>query len=219
MDHLTIEINDYQQELKSVLSEEEVSIESLLMYKSDLVEAADADSKIIKIDNEIIKIERIITTNENSSRNNLEEKELLYSKIVDQMNEFYKQIDPQGNLIFTNLFSKRQSVYSGVEETEFYLSKLYALRSIFKHDFPIIMDYFRDGELSSNKEERVIELFSKFDNQVIFTATLKEQEKGKYNNLANINHIDYMSHTPSKILSIKYKEAFLEEIKKFLILF
>lgn len=29
--------------------------------------------------------------------------------------------------VFDDLFSKRESVYSGSEETEFYLSKLYAI--------------------------------------------------------------------------------------------
>lgn len=212
---ITLEINKNQEELKSLLSEDEVSIESLLMYKPDLINASKADSELINIDNEIKKFKDMLDIEETTLEGVQEERNKLYNNIIDEMNYFYNNLNPHGNMIFKDLFSKKQSVYSGCEETEFYLSKLYALLSVYKHEFPIIMDCFRAGELSSVKEEMVLKLFSEFKNQVIFTVTLKEEEIGKYDHINSINHINYMSHIPCKLLSSKYVEQFLKFSRKF----
>ncbi|MEV3587295.1 hypothetical protein ABNE08_21175 [Paenibacillus larvae] len=213
--YISREINKLQDELQSLLATEEVSIESLLMYKPDLVNASEADNKIIEIDNQIKQLTEALNHTLTSNKSKQEEKSKLYKNIIEEMIYFYKQIDPHGNLTFQELFSKKQLTFSGSEETEFYLSKLYALLSVLKHKFPIIIDYFRGGELSSSKEKRVLELFNKFENQVIFTATLKEEEEGKYNNVKKINHINYTPHTASKLLSSKFVEEFMKELKKF----
>ena len=62
------------------------------------------------------------------------------------------------------------------------------------------MDYFRDGELSSYKEDRVIKGFSELKNQIIFTATLKNEEMSKYRDRKGINGIDYSVNKESHIL-------------------
>ena len=71
-----------------------------------------------------------------------------------------------------------------------------------------MMDYFRDGELSSEKEEIVLSTFGEFKNQIIFTATLKSEEMGKYKGRENIKAIDYSPNEDSHILSSKYKRKF-----------
>ncbi|WP_159888690.1 coiled-coil domain-containing protein [Paenibacillus puerhi] len=209
IERLTFDINKYQDELQSLLSIDEVSLQSLLLYKSELISAGEADSRILSISKELKELERSLTSSMNKEKENQIERKELRDQIFEKMNEFYKTIEPNGNLFFDDLFSRRQSVYSGVEETEFYLSKLYALLSVLKHRFPIIIDYFRDGELSTVKEKKVLDLFKEFDNQVIFTATLKDEEIGKYNNVQMINHINYMDHIPFKLLSRKYVQDFL----------
>ena len=123
------------------------------------------------------------------------------------MNTIYHIIDPNGPNTF-KLFTKNSEVFSGCEGTEFYLSKLYALQKVIHHNFPIVMDYFRDGELSTQKEDIVIEKFKELPNQVIFTATLKEQEFGKYDNIKNVNHINYLPYQPFKLLQKTYVEQF-----------
>ena len=125
------------------------------------------------------------------------------------MNSIYHIIEPSGPNTF-NLFTKKEETYSGCEGTEFYLSKLYALQKVLNHTYPIVMDYFRDGELSTQKESIVIEEFKKLSNQVIFTATLKEQELGKYDNVENINHINYVQHEAFKLLQQSYVSLFTE---------
>lgn len=126
------------------------------------------------------------------------------------MNEAYKKIDPNGNLQFTDIFTKRDEVFSGSEETVFHIVKLFALLSILNHNCPIIIDSFRAEDLSTQKEAIVLDLFREFDNQVIFTTTLKSEELGKYDNVDGINHIDFKGHQPSKMLSEAYLSDFLE---------
>ena len=133
------------------------------------------------------------------------------------MNTFYEKVDPHGTLVFDDLFSKRKSVYSGSEETEFYLSKLYAIAKALGHNYPIMMDYFRDGELSSEKEEVVLTTFGEFKNQIIFTATLKTEEMGKYKGRKKIKAIDYSPNVDSHILSGKYSRKFKTIMKAMMV--
>lgn len=120
------------------------------------------------------------------------------------MNELYHQIDPDGNLTYTSLFTQRNEVYSGSEATVFHLVKLFALQQVLRHNFPIIVDSFRAEDLSTGKEKTVLEISKSINNQVILTTTLKHEELGKYD-----YHINYISHIPSKILDGRYVADFL----------
>ena len=112
------------------------------------------------------------------------------------MNELYHQIDPDGNIIYSSLFTQRNEVYSGSEATIFHVVKLFALQFVLRHSFPIVIDSFRAEDLSTDK-------------QVILTTTLKHEEIGKYDDLPDVNHINYQSHTPSKILDGAFVESFV----------
>ena len=78
-----------------------------------------------------------------------------------------------------------------------------------RHDYPIVVDSFRAEDLSTVKEEIVLEISKAIGNQVIFTTTLKHEELGKYDSADGINHINYLSHFPSKILDGRYAKKFL----------
>ena len=56
----------------------------------------------------------------------------------------------------------------------------------------------------------MLEKSKAIDKQVIFTTTLKHEEMGKYESLGGVDHINYFSHTPSKILEGKYVDDFME---------
>ena len=115
-----------------------------------------------------------------------------------------------------NLFSQKVIKYfSGSEATVYHLVKLYSFAKILNHHLPIIVDSFRAEDLSTEKELIVLDLFSKLDQQVIFTTTLKTEEVGKYDKLKTINHIDYSNHIASKMLSKKYLEEFRKLAKDF----
>ena len=112
-------------------------------------------------------------------------------------------------LSYTSLFTQRNEVYSGSEATVFHLVKLFALQQVLRHNCPIIVDSFRAEDLSTGKEKTVLEISKSINNQVILTTTLKHEELGKYDSIEGVNHINYISHIPSKILDGRYVADFL----------
>lgn len=212
-----LQINGLQRQLQSLLKEEDFSLESVLYYKDEIVESSDTDTKLIEIDNEIKRLSNALAIDKEKRQNDSQKREKLKEEIITTMNSFYRQIDPNGTLVFDDIFAKRNSTYSGSEGTEFYLSRLYTFAVSLKHQYPIIMDYFRDGELSTEKEERVLKGFSILKNQIIFTATLKDEELGKYERRENINAISYSGNVDSHILSSTYNQRFRDILKSMMI--
>lgn len=215
---LSNEIEKLQTELKVLLAGEDINIESLFLYKPELVNSSDADLRLTKIEKELESINKKLNYSVELNVASLKKRKDFFDRIYEKMNNFSKLIDPENQRVFNNLFSLKQSVYSGVEATEFYLAKLFAIQAETKHNFPIIMDYFRGGELSSTKEKLVLDTFSKIKNQIIFTVTLKEQELNKYDKFKKIKNINYDPHEPFKLLNSKHQKIFLKNIKKFSII-
>lgn len=132
------------------------------------------------------------------------------------MNRLYKEIDSNGGIIFDDIFSTRDLIYSGSEGQEFYFCKIIALNNILKHEFPIIIDSFRDGELSTAKENKMLSIYKSLNKQVILTSTLKKEEynTNKYK-IEKITSIDYSKHKDCKILDNNYTTEFMELISSF----
>ena len=61
-------------------------------------------------------------------------------------------------------------------------------KDILKHEFPIVVDSFRAEDLSTGKENAVLDIAKKYKDQIIFTTTLKSEEIGKYDMMEGINH-------------------------------
>lgn len=87
---------------------------------------------------------------------------------------------------------------------------MYAFAKSLQHDYPIIVDSFRAEDLSSDREAKVIDLFKKLKNQIIFTTTLKEEEGEKYSKQDKLNNISFSSHTTNKMLLGTYVERFMQ---------
>ncbi|MET7018197.1 hypothetical protein [Bacillus mycoides] len=210
IERINLLIGDKQNILRDLLSVEEITLESLLFYKKDLFNAADADEKITDIDIKINEIKSVISNFEATKKSNSATEKELIERILEMMNSIYKEHEPAGTLKFENLFTKKSETYSGSEQTIFYLLKMYVFQQITKHSYPIIVDSFRSEDLSTEKEKIFLELFYEIGNQIIFTTTLKEEEVGKYDReeFNFINHIDYSNHTPSSILKSKYRYYF-----------
>ena len=202
----SFEIQKKQEIFRKILLEEDISLETLVAYKKEVIDVVEVEKEILDINNKINDLQGKIKIAEKNTTEHKEKQDLLLKKIVYKMNEFYKAIDSSGNMIIDDIFSKSGKIYSGSDATMFYLARLYALASILNHPFPIIIDSFRAEDVSSNKEEIVIKWFSKLKNQLIFTTTLKKQEKGKYDNNKIINIIDYTNHIPSKLLQEKWSK-------------
>lgn len=217
IERFTVEINIQQEHLQEMLKDEDISLESVLLYKEDIIDATGVESKISSIKEEIVELTNAIKANDTDFDNKVQEQKELMSQILIEMNNAYKRIDPTGKLHFDNIFTTRSEVFSGSEATEFQLVKLYAFGKVLKHPFPIIVDSFRAEDLSTDREQRVIDLFNELNNQVIFTTTLKKEEIGKYNKREDINHIDYSYHFPNKILTSNALDDFLKLTKSLLL--
>lgn len=215
IERITSEINKCQEEMESLLSSEEISLEVLIAYKQEVYNASDAENRIKEIDDKIQELEVSIQVSENNSDQLVKKQQQLIEHITTCMNTIYKQIDPSGNIVFESIFTKKNQIFSGSEATVYHLVKLYSLAKALKYNLPLIVDSFRAEDLSSDKEDVVIKLFQRLGVQIIFTTTLKTEEIGKYNNKSYINHIDYSGHLPSKMLNTSYLPEFHQLISIF----
>ena len=207
IERLSTEICEEQERLHSLMDDESVSLESIVAYKKDIFSASDAEIRIKELETEISSLKSQLIANSSASQGMQERRTALVANIIKKMNELYQQIDPKGNITYNSLFTQRDEVYSGSEATIFHLVKLFSLQAVLQHSFPIVIDSFRAEDLSTVKEKKVLELSRSIDNQIIFTTTLKHEEMGKYDLMNDVNHINYQSHTPSKILN----EAFVND--------
>ena len=208
IEKLALLINKEQDYLKRLMLDEEITLESIVVYKNQIANALDAEIKIKEINAEIEMLSNSLNLHEVSTKQQKKQQDELIADIVSLMIKIYKTIDPNSNSIVDGVFTKRDSVFSGSEATIFHLAKLYALQVNTNHNFPIIVDSFRAEDLSTPKEKIVLNLYKKLPNQKIFTTTLKTEEFGKYESLNYINSIDYMDHMSSKMLSDSYNYKF-----------
>lgn len=213
IDRLSSAIDAEQEKLQEILSDERISLESIVAYKKDILSASDAQNKLKEIESETISLKNVLHANETASKEMKTKRNDLLLALIDEMNRFRHSVDPTGNTTYANLFTQQNQTYSGSEAIVFHLSRLYALARILQHTYPIIVDSFRAEDLSTTKEEAVLELFKALPNQIIFTTTLKEQELGKYNSRQDVHHIDYAGNTPSKLLSVESVDYFRSLLK------
>lgn len=210
IDKLASQISSAQDELQTLMNDEAISLEAIVAYKQDIFSASDAETKIKEIDLETENLKNQLKISTGTTQSKKEQQLAILITILNEMNAVYEAIDPNGNLHFDDLFTKKDEVYSGSEATIFHLSRLYALSKVLNHNYPIVVDSFRAEDLSTTKENIVLDLYKELSNQVIFTTTLKLEELGKYDTRTDIHHIDYRDHTPSKMLSEVYVDEFCE---------
>ena len=205
-------IAEAQDELHNLMSEESITLESIVAYKEEIFSATDAEGRIRQIDAQIDELNSRLLASTNASQAKKEKQVAILNCLVQIMNEIYHLIDPTGNLHFDSLFTKRDETYSGSEATLFHLVKLYAICKVLGHNYPIIIDSFRAEDLSTSKEATTLKLYSELPNQIILTTTLKTEELGKYDRAKNVHHIDYKEHAPSKMLTKEYLPDFMQLI-------
>ena len=215
IERLSSAITIEQEKLKAIMSDEQITLEAIVAFKSDVFSVADVEEKLNSINENLSSVQSQINAKNGNVSSNKAQRESILKSIVDIMQDAYLQIDSSSNQTVTDIFTKKHEVYSGSEATIFHLVKLYALKIVTKHKFPIIIDSFRAEDLSTAKEKIVLDLFKKFNDQIILTTTLKAQEMGKYDEVQEINHIDYKGHTPNKLLSADYVGDFKQLISCF----
>lgn len=200
----------WQEKLNNEMSKNYSNLNEILLYSEDIMSSKECDEKISILMDEIKELEKRKQEINSKNKEAIEESKLMKNAILKIMNEKIKELDPHSRIKFEDLFTKSGENYSGSEEQEFYFCKIIAINEYFKFDFPIIIDSFRDGELSSSKEMTMLNTYKVLNKQIILSSTLKKEEYNllKYDEMDGINAIDYSKHEDNKILQKKYVEEF-----------
>lgn len=211
------EIIREQDQINKLLENSTPDIKNYILFQDEIFDSKDVDKIVLELQNRSKEIEKLLKNNESKITSDKERQKDVLESTLKEMKRFYSIIDPQGLLLFEDLFTKASETYSGSEGQEYYFCKIMALNTILDHKFPIIIDSFREGELSTSKEMIMLEEFLKLDNQVILTSTVKKEEYSadKYFNIDGLNVLDYSSFEDSKILQESYVDAFSELLSKF----
>ncbi|WP_407332116.1 hypothetical protein [Enterovibrio sp. 27052020O] len=211
---LSHEINTLQSKLTKLEKESPPDIFQLAMFSDDIRTMEEFDKEAHEVTADIKEYQRQKDNLSKGVNDTKAQVAKFISEITDHMNEICREIDHDGRLRFDDIFSKQQTVYSGSDEQEYYFCRTLAINKKLNHTFPIIIDSFRDGELSTSKEMKMLDLYIKLGKQVILTSTLKSEEysNNKYSN-SNINAIDYSNHKNGKLLSKEYNVEFLEHLE------
>ncbi|OOM70592.1 hypothetical protein CLPUN_52000 [Clostridium puniceum] len=214
IERFTSEINKQQEAFdKCLIVDENITLDLLLVAKHEMDYAKDADQRLIDIERQLKQLEEKLDVKVAISEDIEKKRDNILNAILQNMNEFYKEIDQSEDRKYVDIFTKKDKVFSGSEGTEFHLAKMYALQKVLEHDYPIIIDSFRAEDLSTDREDRVIEKFKEINNQLIFTTTLKKEEYGKYEGL-EVHAIDFSGHETYHILSNSYVEEFLTKLRE-----
>ncbi|MBU4689967.1 hypothetical protein KQ873_02875 [Mycoplasma zalophidermidis] len=212
IDHLSAEITIQQKKMNEILKTEEFSLEELLVAKINLNGTQNDDKRLSEIMKEIEIIDRKVESISSISKLNHEESKEVLKLIINEMNSFNEYIDSSITNLYTDIFTSRNRTYSGSEGTQFHLARMYAFSKVLAHDYPIVIDSFRAEDLSTEREQRVLEKFSELKNQIIFTTTLKEEENLKYESIKGVRPINYSAHQNYKILQQTFVCDFLEKL-------
>jgi len=217
VEEYTNELNVEQDRMAKEMASSPPNFQEVFVYQETILSERDCDNEASNISNEIKALELELDMKKSVQNDNKGEKKKLLDEILEEMSKIYKTIDPNGNLFFNDLFTKKDATFSGSEEQEYYFSRLIALNNILKHDFPIIVDSFRDGEVSTPKERKMLNIYKLLGKQVILTSTLKneEYETQKYTSEDGINALDYSSHQDCKIMQRRNKNEFMEIINSY----
>jgi hypothetical protein len=211
------EINTLQESLNKELTDAPPSFQQIILYQEQIVSDRRYDDESFSLTREIDTLKLHLTLSQEVDETLKVDRKDFDRRLLNEMNDLYNSIDPNGNLEFDDIFTKRDSTFSGSEGQEFYFCKLIALSNLLHHSFPIVVDSFRDGELSTNKEDSMLDIYGTLGRQVILTSTLKDEEynSDKYEKRVNVNSIDYSKHQDCKILNSGKIEGFVELISSF----
>lgn len=210
-------INTAQDNLKVILKEIPQEFQTTLLFKDEILSEEDYDNKLQNLYKKLNDLKQSLIAQDEEDKIAKEQFRDKKKEIIGKMNYYYKYVDLNGQHIFTDFFTTKNLTYSGSDEQEYYFSRTLAISDCLKHKYPIIIDCFRDGEISTKRENLMIDCYKKLNKQVILTATLKEQEYSadKYSNLKDATVINYSSNQDSRILSQINNDSFKKLIEHF----
>lgn len=210
IDELKRNIEVEKRNLELQLSSAPAELRDVILFRDQLADGNRMDIDIAALDRDIDDIQNQLSSENSDNEANKKDQKQLVSKIIYYMNTLGKEVDKSRTEEYNDIFAIKGQTYSGSEQQIYYFCKLMAFQKYFEHDYPIVIDAFREGEISSGKENIMLDKFSNIENQVILSATLKEEEYSteKYVSTDDINVIDYSGHKDNKILSEEMSEDF-----------
>lgn len=216
-DDLSNKKYNLKDKLEELIVSQPREISDYLLFKVEIEKTKETNENIKERQKDIDSINNQINEIEEKDSKRNDDVKKLYGKLLYQMRESVRKIDPNSAFFIDDLFTRNKENFSGSEGQIFYFAKIYVLVTFLKLPFPIIIDSFRDGELSSNREQIMLEEFSELDNQVIISATLKNEEYRikKYKSNPKINVLDYSDVQDSKLLNSNYISEFMNIITEF----
>lgn len=217
IDDLSSELYQLEEEIKNLIIETPREVNDYLLYKSEIEDASHINEKITNLQSEIEIIKQQIKEIEQKedTRNLIIRKK--YDELLANIRKTVRKIDPESSVYVEDLFSKNKENYSGSDTTVFYISKLLNLCTYLNLPFPLVIDSFREGEVSSRREEIILHEFETISNQIIISATLKNEEYNisKYDKFINIKILDFSNVKNCKLLTNEYVQPFTDLITEF----
>lgn len=215
-------LQQLQDELKKILQEVPMELHRVLLFSEMILSEIDYDNKLKELCEQLEELQAKDKSTYDSGKEAKQKCKEMKEDIVSRMNKLYREVDPQGRTFFDDIFTKRDETYSGSEEQEYYYSRVLAINDYFKHSYPLLIDCYRSGEISSQKEDIMIKNFISRKKQVIITSTLKEEEYtahkyDQYKDTANV--IDYSNNESSKLLQPQYAGQLRTIVESFGVMF
>ncbi len=208
-------LHEKRNELAELMKDEDVSMENLMFYKKQIVDASLLDTQILQIDEKINNLKSKIKESSVHDEKTKNTKADILNSFLTEMKNAYNFIVPDDPIEINDIFTKANVNFSGCQQSIFLLSRLYAAKKIMKLNFPLYIDDFRDGELSTTKEKVLLDLLKKLDCQVILSCTLKDEEGDKYYNIPDVHSISFDYVEPFHLLNKDYNKKFFDILKKF----
>ena len=199
-----------EKQLQDLIEQTPSDSTDVLLYRVEIERAKETNEKIELLQKELNTLNEQLTE---LTANNIKREETLKiakDELLQNIIRTFADFDTGADSKVNDFFTKKGRNLSGSEPSVFYFSKLYNYHKYLNLPFPIIIDSFREGEIDSSKEERMITLFKELDCQVIVSATLKDSElsANKYSSRNDLNAIDYGSFQENHILSPNYVAEF-----------
>lgn len=211
---LEVLITNKRNEINSIMKDENLSLENYLLYKSDVLAAQKYDAEIVELDKTLERLNNQLQKISYASKEKPVTKKQVIDQYVELMNCFYKKINPDDPLIITSPFTKSDINYSGSQGVLYIMARYFAAAKMTDYNFPLIIDDFRDGEISTAKEARILDELKGLKRQVLLTCTLKAEERVKYEDINYVNDISFNHIEKFHLMSEEYNLQFVNQLSR-----
>lgn len=222
LDALERDLRKAQNRLSGLLSKnDEFTLADVVACKDDYLNEREIDEKMQEAQRELDDIKGKLESDRLLTNEVAEQRKVFMDGLLGKMNLARRTISGNaGESPYEGLFSTKANVFSGSDSTIYFAARTFAIASEIEHGMPIMIDSFRADDLSSDREDRLLDLLGKLNNQIILTTTIKREESvsrdaSKYEMDSRVHAIDYSSHELNRIMSGTFNERFAEKTADF----